>query len=327
MKNSLIVALASVSLLGSFCAFAQPAADSYPSRLIKFVVPYPPGSALDLVGRVIAERLSTSLKQATIVENRPGMATLLGGAYVAKSPPDGHTLMLGTNSTFAISPLLYKNSPVDPTKDFTLISRLGAVNFFLVTNSTLPSRTVDELVDLVKRNPGKHSYASAGNGSAHHLFMEVFKSRLGLDIRHIPYKGSALALPDLFSGQVEMMFLDGSLAMPNIRSGKLAGLGTSMASKATLLPSVPPIANSVPNFDLAGWIAVAGPAGIPPPIVGRIEAVLRTYLETPEYRAVLAKAAIEPISPMTPEELNRFVKDELARWAQVIKQSGASADD
>lgn len=326
MSTSLRTALAALALLGSTCTVAQPSADSFPSRFIKFVVPYPPGSGVDLVGRVIAERLNTSLKQATIVENRPGMATLLGAAYVAKSPPDGYTLMIGTNSTFAISPLLYKNSPVDPTKDFTLISRLGAVNFFLVINPSLPSRTVDELIDLVKKNPGKYSYASAGSGSAHHLFMEVFKSRLGLDIRHIPYKGSALALPDLFSGQIEVMFLDGSVAMPNIRAGKLIGLGTSMASKTTLLPSVLPIANSVPNFDLAGWIAVAGPAGIPQAIVKRIEGVLRPYLDTPEYRAVLAKAAIESVSPMSSEELNRFVKDELKHWAQVIKQSGATAE-
>jgi len=279
-----------------------------------------------MVGRVIAEKLHTDFRQPVVVDNRPGLATLRAADYVAKSPPDGYTLMLGTNSTFAISPLLYTSPKIDSLKDLTLIFRVGATNFFLIANPSLPVKSTTELIDLVRKNPGKYNYGSAGSGSAHHLFMEAFKMELGLDVQHVPYKGGANAFTDLLSGKIEIMFIDGSLGIPNIKAGKVTGLGTSMATKSALISSVPPIAETVRGYNYGGWMAVAGPGGLPTPIVAKISEVLGRFYATQEYRDLMARAAIELMEPISQREMGEFVKKELEYWASVIKASGAKVD-
>lgn len=326
MTTAIRFTLALLLLFGAAPAPAQDSAESYPTRLIRFIVPYPPGGLTDLLARVISEKFQAAFKQPVIVENKPGVGTLVGAEFVARSPPDGHTLIIASVATFAISPQLYPNAPIDPLKDLTPVSRVGATNFFLISSPSFPARNVKELIDVVRKNPGRFNYASVGSGTPHHLFMEVLKKELGLDIQHIPYKGSANAIIDLMSGKVEMMFIDGSLAVPNIQSGKVIGLGTSMAKQTSLLSSVPPIAATVPGFDWAGWQSVAGPAGMPRTVVAKIADVLRRFQDTQEYRDLMFKTGMEPLPPITPEQMSEFVKNDRGQWAAAIKASGAKVD-
>src|SRR5215831_2376208 len=218
----------------------------YPNRPIKLVVPYPPGALTDLLARAIGERLAYSLGQPVIVDNKPGAGTLVGAEFVAKQPADGYTLLMATSTTLGISPALYQPSPINPVRDFAPVSQVGSVNFFLIANPSFPAKNVREMIDVVRKNPGKYNYASVGNGSPHHLFMEALKKEYGLDIQHVPYKGTPAALTDLLTGSIQVMFADATIAVPNIEAGKVTALGTSAAKQTTLLPNVPPIASAVP---------------------------------------------------------------------------------
>src|SRR6186713_1143134 len=206
------VACLTLALLAPIAAAQTP----YPSRPIRLVVPYPPGALTDLLARAIAERLSAGLKEPVVVDNKPGAGTLVGAEFVAKQPPDGYTLLMATSTTLGISPALYRPSPINPVRDFAPIAQIGSVDFFLVANPNFPAKTVREMIDAVKRAPGKYNYASVGSGSPHHLFMETLKSELGLEIQHVPYKGTPAAMTDLLTGQVQVMFADATLAAPNI---------------------------------------------------------------------------------------------------------------
>ncbi|HEV2040933.1 MAG TPA: tripartite tricarboxylate transporter substrate-binding protein, partial [Casimicrobiaceae bacterium] len=241
--------VACVLVASLMCASAAMAQSSYPDRPVHLVVPYPPGALTDLLARNIGERLGAILKQPVIVDNKPGAGTLVGAEFVAKQPADGYTLLMATSTTLGISPALYQPSPINPLKDFAPISQVGSVNFFLISNPQFPARNVREMIDAIKRNPGKYNYASVGNGSPHHLFMESLKSEYGLEIQHVPYKGTPAALTDLLSGAIQVMFADATVAVPNILAGKVIALGTSAAKPTTLLPSVPPISATLPGFD------------------------------------------------------------------------------
>ncbi len=225
---------------------------AWPDRPIKFVVPYPPAALTDLLARAIGERLSASLKQPVVIDNKPGAGTLVGAEFVAKQPADGYTLLMATSTTLGISPLLYTPSPVNPLRDFAPIGAVGSVNFFLIANLAFPAKNVREMIDAIKRAPGKYNYASVGSGSPHHLFMEALKKEYGLDIQHVPYKGTPAALTDLLAGTIQLMFADATVAVPNIVAGKVTALGTSAAKQTTLLPNVPPIANTIARIRLAG---------------------------------------------------------------------------
>src|SRR4029453_2694282 len=198
-------------------AVAQPA---YPSRPVKLVVPHPPGAPTALLARAIADRLAAGLQQPVVVDNKPGAATLVGAEFVAKQPPDGYTLLMATSTTLGISPAMYKPSPINPVKDFAPIAQVGSVDFFLIANPAFPAKTVRERIDVIKRAPGKYNYASVGSGSPHHLFMEALKTEFGLEIQHIPYKGTPAALTDVLTGQVQLMFADAPIAVPNMRGAK-----------------------------------------------------------------------------------------------------------
>ena len=309
------------------CAVSLAAqAQEYPNRPIRLVVPYPPAGLTDVLGRVVADRLGNAFKQPVVVENKPGAGTLLGAEVVAKSPADGYTLLVATSTTLGISPALYKNPPIDPVKDFAPIAWFGSVNFFLVTTPSFPAQNLRELIDEVRRNPGKYNYGSSGNGSPHHLFMEVFKKALGLQMQHVPYKGTLFALPDIMSGKVEMMFLDATAAVPNIQGGRINAVGTSAARQSVLLASVPPVADTVPGFDWQAWQGVVAPAATPRAVVAKLAAEFQRWQNLPEFREQLVRFGMEPAPPTTPEQFAEIVRTDVGRWAAAVKASGAKID-
>jgi tripartite-type tricarboxylate transporter receptor subunit TctC len=302
------------------------AQDVYPSRPVKLVVPYPPGALTDLLGRAIAERLSAALKQPVVVENKPGAGTLIGAEYVAKSPPDGYTLLIATSTTLGISPALYQPSPIDPVRDFAPISQVGTVNFFLIANPAFPAKNMKDAIEVIRKNPGKFNYASVGSGSPHHLFMETLKTDYGLAIQHVPYKGTPAALTDLLAGNIQIMFSDATIAVPNIQAGKVVALGTSAAKQTPLLASVPPIAETVAGFDWQAWQGIVVPAGTPKEIVARLAAELQKIEASAEFKEQLIKFGMEPLPLQSPEEFAATIRAEQPRWAKAIKDSGAKVD-
>jgi len=325
MFHRVLAAAAALFVTATLCASQSRAEDgaAYPSRPVKIVVPYTPGSMIDSFGRLIAERLQSTLGQPFVVENRPGGSTLIGAKVVSGSDRDGYTLLVPTVTTLSIAPHIHAKMGVDPVKDFTPIARLGATNFFLIVRSSFPAKNMKEWVEEVKRKPGKYLYGSSGVGTPHHIFMELLKKDLGLDIAHVPYKGGNEIVPDLLSERVDMGFMDGFQAYTFVQSGKLRALGTTMARQTKLIPGVPPIADTVPGFDWSGWVAFAGPPNMPKPIVDRIASEITKFQATPEYQAFLAKAIMEVTPALTPEQAAAFVRDEFNRWGPVIKSAGA----
>jgi tripartite-type tricarboxylate transporter receptor subunit TctC len=317
--------------IAAFCALvfsagivaAQPA---YPSRPIKLVVPYPPGALTDLLARAIGERLGAALKQPVVIENKPGAGTLVGAEFVAKQPPDGYTLLMATSTTLGISPALYRPSPIDPVKDFSPISPVGTVNFFLLANPAFPAKNVQDMIDSIRKNPGKYNYGSVGSGSPHHLFMETLKAEYGLSIQHIPYKGTPAALTDLLTGQLQLMFSDATVAVANISAGKVVALGTSAAKPTALVPNVAPIATTVPGFDWQAWQGVVAPAGTPKEIVARLSGELQRIQATPEFREQLVRFGMDPFPPQTPGEFAAMIAADQPRWAKAVRDSGATVD-
>jgi len=301
-------------------------AQEFPSRPLRFIVPYPPGALTDVLARAIGDRLSTALKQPVVVENRAGAGTLLGADLVARAPADGYTLLMATSTTLGISPAIYAKPAIDPVKDFAAVSLVGSVNFFLITSPAFPAKNVKEFIDQVKRNPGKFNYASSGSGSPHHLFMEVLKKDQGLDIQHVPYKGSALAVLDIIGGKPEMMFLDFSVAVPNIKGGKITALGTSAGKQSVLMPEVPPISATLPGFDWQAWQGVVTTGGTPPAVVARLNAEMQKFQNTEEFRALLVRFGMEPWAPNSAADFAEIVKNDVSRWAGVVKAAGLKVD-
>lgn len=318
-KKALILALALAPL-------AAPAQEAFPNRPLKLVVPFPPGGLTDVLGRAVAERLGAALGQTVVVENKAGAGTLLGAEQVARSPADGHTLLISTSTTFGIAPAMFKTPQIDPLRDFQPVSLIGTVNFFLVGSPEVPARSLPELIALIKASPAKFNYASVGNGSAHHLFMEDLKRRVGLSIQHVPYKGTPAAFLDLIPGKVHIMFSDAAVALPQIRGGKIIAYGTSAAKQNSLVASVPPIAQTVPGFDWQAWQGVSVPAATPPAVVARLSAEMQKFQQTPEFREFLAKIGMEPWGPITPAQFSALVKEELPRWAEAVRVVGAKLD-
>jgi tripartite-type tricarboxylate transporter receptor subunit TctC len=327
MKHRNACAFACALFALAMCiAISAMAQSSYPDRPVHLVVPYPPGALTDLLARTIGERLGASLKQPVIIDNKPGAGTLVGAEFVAKQAPDGYTLLMATSTTLGISPALYRPSPINPTRDFAPISQVGSVNFFLIANPQFPARSMREMIDATKRDPGKYNYASVGSGSPHHLFMESLKSQYGLEIQHVPYKGTPAALTDLLSGAIQVMFSDATVAIPNIAAGKVIALGTSSAQPTTLLLNVPPISATVPGFDWQAWQGIVAPAGTPREIIALLSTELRRIQETPDFKEQLLKFGMEPSAPNSPEQFAATIAAEQPRWAKAIKDSGAKVD-
>jgi len=315
-----------LALLAAALVSVASHAQDYPSRPLRMIVPYPAGALTDTLARAIGERLSAALKQPVVVENKPGAGTLVGAELVARAPADGYTLLMATSTTLGISPAMYSKPAIDPVKDFAPVSLVGSVNFFLVASPSFPPKNVREFIDLVKQNPGKFNYASSGSGSPHHLFMEVLKKEQGLDIQHVPYKGSAAAVLDIIGGKPEAMFLDFSVAVPNIKAGKIHALGTSAGKQSVLMPEVPPIAATLPGFDWQAWQGVVTTGGTPPAIVARLNAEMQRFQNTEEFRALLFRFGMEPWGPNSSDQFGEIIRTDMGRWAAVVKASGAKVD-
>jgi tripartite-type tricarboxylate transporter receptor subunit TctC len=318
--------LATIACVLALVAPPATGQSSYPNRPIKLVVPYPPGALTDLLARSIGDRLGAALKQPILIDNKPGAGTLIGAEFVAKAPADGYTLLIATSTTLGISPALYKPSPIDPVKDFAPISQVGSVNFFLIAHPDFPAKNVKEMIDAIKRNPGKYNYASVGSGSPHHLFMEALKTELGLEIQHVPYKGTPAALTDLLAGSIQVMFSDATIAVPNIQAGKVIALATSAAKQTLLLPSVPPIANTISGFDWEAWQGIVAPSATPKDIVDRLAAELAKIEASAEFKEQLFRFGMDPLPPKTPKQFAATIRAEQPRWAKAIKDSGAKVD-
>ena len=323
-RRSTLKALAAAPLAAALpAAFAQ---EAWPARALRLVVPFPPGGLTDVLGRAVAERLSRGIGQPVVVENKPGAGTMIGAEAIAKSPADGYSLLLATSTTFGIAPAVYKHPLIDPLRDFQPVSLIGTVNFFLIGSPAFPPNKLQEMIALIKANPGKYNYASVGNGTAHHLFMEDLKHRLDLQIQHVPYKGTPAALVDVLPGKVQIMFCDAAVALPLIQSGKVKAYGTSAAKQNRLVPSVPPIAKTVPGFDWQAWQGIAVAAATPAPVVARLSAELQKLQQAEEFKAFLAKVGMEPWPPITPAQFSALVKDDMAQWAEAVRAAGAKID-
>jgi len=303
-------------------------AQDYPARQITLIAPWPAGGAVDALCRAVAPHLSDRLGKSVVVENRPGAGSVIGTAAGAKAAPDGYTVVMAGSGSLAISAALYKKLPYDPVKDLVPILLPAKIPFFLVVNPSLPMRSVAELVTYAKENPGKLTYASGGPGSPHHLYAELLKSMTGIEMTHVPYKGSAPALTDVVAGHVPLLFSDPVPALPLIREGKVRVLGVSTKTRSPSAPDIPPIAEAgVPGFDAAGWGVFSVPAGTPKEVVSKLQTALAAVLATPDVQRQIVNLGMIPSSISSPEELERFIGSEIARWGKVVAQAGLAGTE
>ena len=303
------------------------AAQSWPAKPIHLVVPYAAGGPVDLSARLLAPRLQQALGQPVVVENKPGAGGNIGADFVAKSAPDGHTLVMGAIATHAINPALYRNFPYDPIADFRHIALIVQVPNVLVVNNELPAKTVQELVDLAKAKPGKLDFASGSSGSTGHLAGELFKQLTGTYMVHIPYKGSAPATADLFAGRVQLMFDNLASALPNIRAGKVRALAVTTAGRTGFLPELPTLEESgLKGFDMTTWWGVMAPAKTPDSIVQRLAGETATALEIPEIRERLRAMGSETPTVRSPAQFTALVARERKTYDELVRRSGATAD-
>ena len=316
--------LAAAGLLPA-AAMAQPDAQ-WPAKPIKWVVPFPPGGAMDVIARTLGEKAGRTLGQPFVIENRPGAGGNIGADAVAKSPADGYTIMI-TSIGMATNKALYPRLSYDPVKDFAPISLLAIVpNVLVVNTAKTTDKSVADVIAHAKRDPGKLTYASAGNGTSIHLAGEVFASMAGLNLLHVPYKGSGPAVTDMLGGQVDLMFDSITSARPHILSGKLRALGVTSAKRSATLPGVPTIAEAgVPGYEVSPWFAVFAPAGTPAAIVNKINAALIDAMKQPDTVAKFETIGAEPIGT-TPQQLATHLDKELARWGALIKERNIRMD-
>jgi tripartite-type tricarboxylate transporter receptor subunit TctC len=303
-------------------------AQDYPNRQITIIAPWPAGGAVDAVCRAVAVPLAERLGKSIVVENRPGAGSVIGTAAGAKAAPDGYTLVMAGSGSLAIASTMYKKLPYDPVKDLIPITLGAKIPFVLVVNPSLPVRTPAELVAYAKENPGKLSFASGGPGSPHHLYGELLKSMTGIEMTHIPYKGSAPALTDVIAGHVPILFSDTVPSLPQIKEGKVRALGVSTAARIPSAPDIPPIAEGgVPGFDAAGWGVFSVPAGTPKDVVSKLQAGLDAVMALPAVQQQIIQLAMIPGKGMPHEELQRFIDGEIVRWGKVVQQAGLAGTE
>jgi tripartite-type tricarboxylate transporter receptor subunit TctC len=313
---------------GIVTLIAQPAfgRTAYPSRNIKMIVPYPAGGTTDYLGRMVADQIKTGLKATVIVENKPGAATSLGADQVARAEPDGYTLLMATSTTLAINKTLYKNLPYDPVKDFAPIALVAAVPFALIVNPQIPAKTLSEFIAYAKANRGL-VFGSAGNGSPQHLGAEMLKSAAGIDIRHVPYRGSVPAMLDVIAGHIPFMVVDLQPALPQMRDGKVRVLAVTTLKRVAAAPEIPTLPESgLPGFELVAWQGVVAPAGTPRAIVDALALQIKTLLADPTPGDRFARIALEPLPGSTPDSFAAYVKTEVDRWAAIIRNLGIEAE-
>jgi len=300
-------------------------AQGYPSKSIRLIVPFPAGGATDLFARTVSQKLSERLGQSVVLDNKPGAGGTLGADLAAKAPGDGYTLLLSTTSTHSIGPNLNPKIPYDAVRDFTPISHLGnAPSIMLVPNSS-PARTVSEWIEHARKNPGRLNYASSGNGTIVQLTAELFKSQANLFVVHIPYKGTALAIPDLVSGKLDVLFDSLPTGLPHVRDGRLRALGVTSAKRTPLAPDLPPISDVLPGYESNTWFGLFGPRGLPPEVVARINAAANEVLRDAEVIDRLTRLGIEPVGG-TPAQFSTMLATESAKWKKIIQERKITLD-
>ena len=301
-------------------------AQTYPSKPIRLVVPFPPGGPTDILGRTLGAKLAESLGQPVIVDNRGGASGIIGTENVAKSPPDGHTLLLGATNMFSVNPGLYSKLPYDPIKDFAPISSIAYFFNNLVVNPNLPVKSVGELIALAKAKPGLLTYGSAGVGTLNHLIPEMLGSMAGVKFQHVPYKGSGPALNDVIGGQLDFMLAQYAQSGPHIKAGKVRVIGIVYNRRHALMPGVPTVAETVPGLDVSNWYGLFAPAGTPRETVNRLNAELIKVMKLPDIIERMAALTFDPVTN-TPEEFTAQIKAEIVMWAEVLKKVGIKIDD
>jgi tripartite-type tricarboxylate transporter receptor subunit TctC len=304
---------AALCLAASSASLAQ----GYPTKPIRLIVPFPAGGATDLFARTLSQKMGEKLGTTLVIDNKPGAGGAIGSDMAAKAPADGYTLLLATTSTHSIGPAINPKLPYDTVRDFTPIAHVGdAPSIMLVPNNS-PAKTVREWIDYAKKNPGKLNYASSGNGTIVQLTAELFKSQADVFVTHIPYKGTALAIPDLITGKVDVLFDSLPTGMPHVRDGRLRALGVTTLKRSPLAPELPPIADVLPGFESNTWFGLYGPKGLPADMVNRINAAANQALSDPEVRDKLARLGIEPTTS-TPAQLASMVAADAAKWKKII---------
>jgi tripartite-type tricarboxylate transporter receptor subunit TctC len=309
----------------AFALASAASAQTYPSKPIRLVVPFPAGGATDLFARVLSQKLGEKIGNSVVVENRPGAGGTIGSDLVAKAAPDGYTLLLATSSTHSIGPNLNPRMPYDAVRDFTPISHVGnAPSIMLVPNSS-PARSVKEWIEHAKKNPGKLNYASSGPGTIVQLTAELFKAQAGVFVVHIPYKGTALAIPDLASGKLDVLFDSLPTGLPHVRDGRLRALGVTSAKRTSMAPELPAIAEVLPGFESNTWFGLYGPKGLPADVLTRVNTAVNQALADAEVREKLARLGIEPVGG-TSEQFTRMLAAEMTKWKQIITERKITVD-
>lgn len=312
-RFALIAGLSALACMTAPAAFAQ----AYPTKVIKLVVPFPAGGATDLVSRVVAQQLGAELGQSVVVENRAGAAGVIGSEAVARAAPDGYTILIATSSTHTIGPLLNPKMPYSPTKDFTPIMYLASSPQVVVVPLSSPATTMPELIAYIKKNPGKLNFGSAGTGGIPHLSAERFLAMTDSKMTHVPYKGTALAMPDLMAGRLDMMFDSISVSLPHIRDGKVRALAVTSPQPSSVAPTIPALSTFVPGYESLTWFGVFGPAGMKDPVLSTLNAALNKSLKDPKVLAQLAKLGFEPGGGSSADFAKKMA-EESAVWQKVI---------
>ena len=326
--HTLILGLMTALTMGAATpsAYAQAAASgTYPTKPVRIVVPYAPGAGTDLHARAIAQKLTERLGQTVLVDNRAGANGAIAMEAVARSAPDGYTLVYALPAQYAVNPALYPKLPYDPVRDFDPIMLVARAPLVLFSHPSVPAQSIGALIKLAKAHPDALVLASAGNGSAGHLCLELFRTLSGTRILHVPYKGAGPSMIDLVSGQAQLSFLAWSTGGPHVKSGKLRALGITSAKRAAALPQLPAIAETLPGFDIANWYGLAGPKGMPRAVVTRLNAETTRVLSDPDLRSMFEKEAIDILTG-TPEAFGEFLKSEAVKWGNLVRSSGLKID-
>jgi tripartite-type tricarboxylate transporter receptor subunit TctC len=322
IKRGVRVATA-VACLWLAAGLSEASAQTFPTKPIKIVATFAPGGASDILARIIGQKLTESWGQPVIVENRAGAGGIVGTEYVARSAPDGYTLVVGYIGTHAVNPSLYAKLPYDAINDFAPVAFLASIPSALVVHPSVPAKTVQELIALAKSKPGQLNYGSGGVGTAPHLAAELFKTLTGVDMVHIPYKGSGPAVADLLSGQISLMFNTMIQTIPHVKEGTVRALAITGATRSDALPNLPTIAEAgVPGYDMVGWFGILAPAGTPKDVVIKLNTEIVKILNMPDVKTRLSDLGAEPTTIVSPEQFADYIKAEISKWRDVVQRSG-----